>query len=57
MDEIVRITTYGQTTEMRRADAIRYFTRGVIACEGAEQERYINILDGLRSGLKDVSDQ
>ena len=54
--DIVKITCYGQVSEMDRQDAIREFTEGVMVCDGSERDRYMNILMDLLAGLKECRD-
>ena len=56
-NDIVKIICYGQEQEMTRSAAIRKFTEGVLACEGAERDRYANILSDLYCGLTVCTDQ
>ena len=53
----VKITCYGETEMMNRADAINFYTDGIACSDGSERERYTNILIGLLSGLNEVSDE
>lgn len=55
--DLVKITCYGKTDVMERADAIKLYAEGVFACEGSERERYAMILAGLNAGLNEVSDE
>ena len=55
--DMVTITCYGKTETMNRSDAINLYTQGVLACEGAECERYANILGQLLIGQKECSDK
>ena len=55
--DMVKVTCYGTTETMNRADAINLYREGVMCCEGSEQERYAIILAGLLSGLNEVSDE
>ena len=55
--DMVKVTCYGTTEIMTRADAIREFREGVMCSEGSEQSRYANILVGLLSGETEVSDE
>ena len=54
-----RVTTicYGQKQEWDdRWEAVDFFKEGVIACDGAEKERYTNILLKLLVGETECSD-
>ena len=50
MNDLVIITCYRTTETRTRADAIRFYTEGVLACEGAECDRYADILSALMAG-------
>lgn len=54
-DGIVMITCYHRTEVTTRSAAIRKYTDGVIACEGAERDRYANILSALLAGERCVN--
>lgn len=56
--ESVEVNTYGETKIFdTRAEAINFFEKAVVNSEGAEQERYINILQELKNTNKNsVSD-
>lgn len=54
-----RVTTicYGQKQEWEdRWEAVDFFKEGVMACDGAEKERYTNILLKLLAGETVCSD-
>ncbi len=53
MDAVTTICYRQKRVWKDRKDAIAFFTEGVLACEGAEQNRYIAILAQLKAG-KDV---
>ena len=55
--DIVKITCYNRTETMERADAIKFYTEGILCSDGSEQERYATILAGLVSGATVVSDE
>ena len=55
--DMVKITCYGKTEMMTRADAIKLYREGVACCEGSERDRYTNILIGLLNGDTEVSDE
>ena len=50
MNDLVTIICYRTTETRNRSDAIRFYTEGVIACEGAERDRYADILSALIAG-------
>ena len=54
-----RVTTicYGQKQEWEdRWEAVDFFKEGVMACDGAEKERYSNFLLKLLAGETECSD-
>lgn len=53
----VKITCYRKTEVMDRKEAIKFYKECAEWSEGAERERYVNILLGLMSGLREVSDE
>lgn len=55
--DIVTVTCYGITEQMERQKAIRFYSDGVLSCDGSEKERYANILAQLTSGLTVCSDR
>lgn len=56
-NNMVKVTCYGRTKEMKRNDAIKLYKEGVECCDGSEKERYMNILIGLMDGKAEVSDE
>ena len=51
---MVTTICYGKEKKWeRRIDAVEYFMCGVIECDGAERERYVNVLIDLEL-MKDV---
>ena len=53
------VTTICYNTEKKwrsRNAAIRFFEKGVRECYGSEQERYLHVLDELRSGAEVCTD-
>lgn len=56
LEEVCTITCYGQTSKMKRKEAIDSFMEGMLMSEGSERERYANIYAGLVHGRTDVSD-
>lgn len=56
MNDIVKITCYGKTETRTRGEAIKFYREGARCCEGAERDRYLNIVWGLEDGLTEVSD-
>ena len=57
MNDLVRITCYGKTETMERAEAIRFYREGVESCDGAERNRYVNILMDLLDGKTECNDK
>ena len=55
--DMVSITCYGRTEMMERKSAMKFYRECADNSEGAERERYVNILFGLMDGLTEVSDQ
>lgn len=53
----VKITCYRSTEYMNRDDAIRFYMEGVRNCDGAERNRYMNILLDLLDGLNVATDE
>lgn len=53
----VMVTCYGET-EMwdTRKEAADFYMQAILACEGAERDRYLNIYAGLYQGLTEVTD-
>ena len=56
MNDVVTITCYNKTEKRVRKDAMMFYLEGVLCCEGAEQERYANILRQLFMGRMECSD-
>lgn len=55
--DAVKITCYGQTKVWDdRQEAIKFFSEGIVACEGAERNRYVNIYMQLVSGCTECED-
>jgi len=50
--DIVTVTCYGIEKQMERNEAIRFYSEGVLACDGSEKQRYANILAQLATGSK-----
>lgn len=57
MNEIVIVKCYGSETKYKRKDAIKEFRSAIDCCEGAERERYVNILLQLLDGDTYCSDE
>ena len=53
----VKVTCYGETKTWERKDAIAFFLKGMMWCEGSERERYTNIYLQLIDGAKEASDE
>jgi hypothetical protein len=57
MKDKVTTICYGRSREWEsRADAINFFSAGVLECDGCEKIRYTNVLMGLLAGLTVCSD-
>ncbi|MBO7509954.1 MAG: hypothetical protein J6T35_02115 [Bacteroidales bacterium] len=54
--DLVVVTCYGQSKVWERKEALAFFLEGMASCEGAEQERYVNIYCQLMSGAKEAFD-
>ena len=54
---VVTIICYDKAESMNRDKAIAFYSEGVMACEGAERDRYMSVLMGLQKGLTLVDDQ
>lgn len=52
----VRVTCYGETKTWERKDALEFFKGGILCCEGAERDRYVNIYFQLLDGAKEAYD-
>ncbi|MBQ7211108.1 MAG: hypothetical protein IJS19_00335 [Muribaculaceae bacterium] len=55
--DIVTILCYGEEEKLPRQKAIAKYMEGVRECEGAERDRYMNILIGLFDGQTYCTDQ
>lgn len=53
----VTVTCYGDSQRMRRQDAIEFYEEAQANSDGCERERYLNVLEDLRNGLKTCSDK
>ncbi len=54
---VVEVTCYGKKKTWNRSEAIAFFTKGVLMCDGSERERYAKIIAGLEAGENKVSDE
>ena len=53
----VMVTCYGESELWdTRKEAADFYMQAIMACEGAERERYLNIYAGLYQGLTEVTD-
>lgn len=57
MKDPVRVTCYGKTKVWERAAALDFFEDGILGCEGAERDRYVNIYFQLARGAKEARDE
>lgn len=55
--DMVTITCYGKTETMTRSEAINFYVDGMMSCDGAEKNRYANIVGQLLLGWKECSDE
>ena len=55
--DTVTVTCYGQTKNWWRPDALAFFRAGIDSSEGAERDRYVNIVRQLESGCSECSDE
>ena len=56
----IKITCYGQTkeyAESERENLRKEFIENILWSEGAERDRYVNILMGLECGDNDITDE
>ena len=56
MSDMVKVVCYGTAKMYERSQAIEEFLAAIACSEGSERDRYCCILNGLRSGLKEVTD-
>jgi len=56
LDDIVTITCYNKTEQMKRGDAIKFYAEGMNCCEGSERDRYTNIYMQLMDGRMECYD-
>lgn len=56
-NDLVEITCYGQKETRKRWNAIMFYTEAAAWCEGHENERYLNILEQLHAGFKEIFDE
>lgn len=54
---VVTITCYNETKTWFRDDALAFYQAGVESCDGAERQRYMNIVSQLLRGETECSDQ
>lgn len=58
MNQPVTVTCYGKTKKWAsRANALAFFKEACRHSEGAERDRYLNIVWGLEDGLAEVDDR
>ena len=56
-EDIVKVTCYGRTETMTRADAIAKYHECIFCSEGAERDRYVEIYGQLLNGDKHATDE
>ena len=56
MTDKVKITCYGETEEMTRKEALKFYREAMRACEGSERDRYANIVIQLEDGATECTD-
>lgn len=54
--DIVTVFCHGKPEVWDRDEALDFFTKAVIACEGSEKGRYANILAQLKAGCSTCFD-
>lgn len=53
---MIKVTLYGTTMEFESAkDVASYFQEGIDCCEGAERERYCEIVSQAKAGIKNIN--
>ena len=55
--DLVLVTCYGQTKEWEREEAMDFYEEGILCCEGAERDRYVEIYFQLKHGAKVATDE
>lgn len=53
----VTVICYGDSQRMLRPDAIAFYEEAQANSDGCERERYLNVLEDLRNGLKTCTDK
>lgn len=56
LNDVVSITCYNKTENMRRRDALEKFYEGMMCSEGSEHERYETLFFQLLEGRMKCSD-
>ena len=56
LDDIVSITCYNTTEEMKRSDAMKFYAECMSCSEGCERDRYTNIFMQLMAGKMECYD-
>ena len=56
MNDVVKITCYGVTKKQVRKEAMMFYLECLLCSEGAEQERYANVLRQLFMGKMECND-
>lgn len=55
--DVVVVTCYGRQEVLERRDALAKYKEGILCCEGAERDRYVNIYFQLMDGAREASDE
>lgn len=55
--DMVTITCYGKAETLSREEAIMKYRDCIANSEGAERDRYMNVMAGLTSGEKNITDE
>lgn len=56
-NDLVKITCYGRTSVLPRAEAIAKYHEYMFCAEGSEQRTYVDIYRQLLNGFTDISDE
>ena len=56
-NDMVIVTCYGNTKQMRRPKALEYYAEAMSCSEGSERERYAIIVSKLLNGETNCTDE
>lgn len=56
-EDMVKVTCYGRTEELPRAEAIAKYHEYIFCAEGSEQRTYVDIYGQLLDGVKHATDE